>query len=67
LVMIKEFVEEIASWDAESALKGGKHHDFICIGCRNLFTGSRAPLQHGTIREKVVHNELADLTFICDK
>jgi hypothetical protein len=68
LVVIKEYAEEIAGWEAESALKGGgKHHNFIRIGCRKVFTSGRAPLQHDTIREKVICIELADLTFIYDR
>jgi translation elongation factor P/translation initiation factor 5A len=59
-------VEEIASCEAESTLKGGKHHNFIRIVSRKVFTSGMAPLQHGMIREKVVRKELADFTFICD-
>jgi hypothetical protein len=66
LVVIKESEEEIACREAESALKGGKYHNFICVGCRKISTGSRAPLQLGVVREKVVHNKLANLTFIYD-
>jgi hypothetical protein len=64
--MIKESVEEITGRDAESALKGGKHHNFICIGCRKIFAGRRTSLQHGVVQEKVVHNKFVDLTIICD-
>jgi hypothetical protein len=57
LVVIKESVEEITGREAESTLKdGGKHHNF--------FAGGRAPLQHGTVWEKVVHNKFVNLTFI---
>jgi hypothetical protein len=67
LVVIKEFMEEIAGRDAKSALKErGKHHNFICVGCRKIFTDGRAPLQHGVVWEKVVWNKFVDLTFICD-
>jgi hypothetical protein len=66
--VIKESVEEIIGREAESALKeGGKHHSFIRIVCRKIFTGGRTPLQHGTVWEKVVHNKFANLTFICDE
>jgi hypothetical protein len=45
LVVIKESTEEITSWEAESAFKeGGKHHNFIRIGCQKVFTGSKVPL-----------------------
>jgi hypothetical protein len=41
--VIKESVEEITSWEADSMLKEeGKHHNFILIGCRKVFTGSTA-------------------------
>jgi hypothetical protein len=65
--VIKESAEEIASREPESALKEGrKHHNFIRMGRRKIFTGGRAPLQHGAVREKVVRSKFADLTFIYD-
>jgi hypothetical protein len=61
-------MEEITGREAEPALKeGGNNHNFIRIGCRKVFTGGRAPLQHDAVWEKVVHNEFVDLTFICDR
>jgi hypothetical protein len=66
LVGIKESMEEITGREAESALKRGKYHNFICVGCRKIFTGSRAPLQHGAVQEKMVHNNFVDLTFVYD-
>jgi hypothetical protein len=67
LVVIKESVEEIAGEEVESALnEGGKHHDFIHIGCRKIFTGDKVLLQHDVVWEKVVRNKFANLTFICD-
>jgi hypothetical protein len=58
VVVIKESTEEVAGREAESALKeGGKYHIFIRIGCRKIFTSSRAPLQHGAVQEKVVRNK----------
>jgi hypothetical protein len=63
--VIKESAEEITCREAESALKeGGKHHNFISIGCRKIFTGDRAPLQRDAIRKKVVRNKFVDFTFI---
>jgi hypothetical protein len=64
--VIKEYTEEIAGQEAESALKGGKHHNFICIGRRKIFTSDRAPLQHGMVQERVIHNKFVNLTFIYD-
>jgi hypothetical protein len=66
--VIKESVEEIIGQETESALKeGGKHHNFICIGCRKIFTGCRAPLQHDSVQEKVDRNKFVNLTFISDR
>jgi hypothetical protein len=63
--VFKESAEEIASWEAESTLKeGGEHHILICIWCGEVFAGGRAPLQHFTIQEKVICNELVNLAFI---
>jgi hypothetical protein len=60
-------VEEITGREAESTLKErGKHHNLICMGCRKIFTGGRTPLQHDTVREKVVRNKFVNLTFIYD-
>jgi hypothetical protein len=64
--VIKESVEEITGQEAESTLKGGKHHNFSRIGCRKIFTCGRAPLQHDVVEEKVVHDKFTNLTFICD-
>jgi hypothetical protein len=65
--VIKESTEEIIGREAESVLKeGGKYHNFICIGSWKIFTGGRAPLQHSAVREKVVRNKFANLTFIYD-
>jgi hypothetical protein len=67
LVVIKESAEEIAGREVESALKdGGKHHNFICIGCRKIFTYGKAPLQYDAVWEKVVCTKFANLTFIYD-
>jgi hypothetical protein len=65
--VIKESTEEITGREAESALKeGGKHHNFIHVVCRKIFTSGRASLQHDVVQEKVVCNKFVDLTFICD-
>jgi hypothetical protein len=65
--MIKKTTEEVASREAKSTLKErGEHHNLICIRCRNVFPSGTTPLQHDAVREKVVRNQLADLTFISD-
>jgi hypothetical protein len=44
-IMIKESVEEVTSRRGESALKERrKHHNFGCIGCRNVFFSGGVPL-----------------------
>jgi hypothetical protein len=65
--MVKKTAKEVVSREAKSSLKERReHYNLICIGCWNVFHGGRMPLQHGMVRKKVVHNQLADLTFICD-
>jgi hypothetical protein len=64
LIVIKESVEEVASRKAESALEErGEHHNLSCIGCRDVFSCSRAPLQHDTVGEKMIPNKFANLLF----
>jgi hypothetical protein len=65
--LIKESVEEFTGREAESALKkGGKHHNFISIGCRKIFTNGGVPLPHSAVWEEVIHDKFTDFTFICD-
>jgi hypothetical protein len=67
LVVVKKDAEEIVDQESKSALEeGGKHHDFVGVGCWNVLTVGRAPLQHLTVREKVARDELTDLAFIGD-
>jgi hypothetical protein len=47
-------------------LKGGKHYNFVCVWCWNVFPDDRMPLQHCTIEEEVDRNELANLALIRD-
>jgi hypothetical protein len=66
--VVEEYAEEIAGWEAESTLEdGGEHHNLIFIGCGEVFTGGRTPLQHDTMRENVICNELANLASICNE
>jgi hypothetical protein len=63
--VIEESTEKVTGREAKSVLEErGKQHYFVCIGCGNIFTGARMPLLHGTVWEKVVHDELMNLTFI---
>jgi hypothetical protein len=65
LVVIEESVEKVRGWEAESTLEErGKHHNLICIGCRNIFIDGRTPLQHSAVWEKVVRDDLTNLIFI---
>jgi hypothetical protein len=47
--------------------EGGEHHYFICVGCWDVLTGGRAPLQRLTIWEKIALYELTDLILIGDR
>jgi hypothetical protein len=59
LIVIKESTEKVTGQKAASALEeSGKHHNLVCIGCRNISAGSWMPLQHGAVRKKVVREEL---------
>jgi hypothetical protein len=41
LIIVQEFAEEVASGESKSVLEeGGKHHNFFCVGCGNIFSGS---------------------------
>jgi hypothetical protein len=44
--------------------EGGEHNNLICIGCGEVFTDGRTPLQHNVVWDKVICNELANLVFI---
>jgi hypothetical protein len=67
LVMIKEAVQEVAGWKAKSALKGRKHHNFLGIGCWDVLTYSRSPLEHIRIWDKMVFNQLTNLILSCNR
>jgi hypothetical protein len=67
LIVVKKSTEEITSRESKPTLEErGKHHNFIHIGCGNVFSSSGPPLQHGMIRKKVVCNKFVNLFFICD-
>jgi hypothetical protein len=53
LIVVKKFTEEITSRESKPTLEErGKHHNFIRIGCGDVFFGGGSPLQHGTVRKK---------------
>jgi hypothetical protein len=67
LVVVKKSAEEIASRESKPALEErGEHHNFIRIGCGNVFSSGGLPLQHGTVGEKIVRNKFVNLFFVCD-
>jgi hypothetical protein len=67
LIVVEKSVEEIASRESKPTLEErGKHHNFIRIGCGNVFSSGVPPLQHGTVREKIVRNKFVNLFFVCD-
>jgi hypothetical protein len=45
LIVVQESVKEIANRDTKPALEeGGEHHNFFCVGCRNVFADDMAQL-----------------------
>jgi hypothetical protein len=68
LVIIQESMEEITSGESKSALEGGgKHHNLFGVGCGNIFSDGRAPLQHGPLGEKLIRNKFAGfISFAMD-
>jgi hypothetical protein len=65
--VIEESTKKITGQEVEPALKErGKHHNFIHVGCWNVFPGGRTLLQHGVVWEEVVHNKFVNHAFICD-
>jgi hypothetical protein len=64
-IVIEKATEEIANWKSKFVLEeGGEHHNLVGVGCWDILTGGRAPLQHLMIREKMSCDELTDLGFI---
>jgi hypothetical protein len=62
---MEKAVEEITRREAKSALeKGCGYHDFISIGCGNVFIFCRPPLECDVAGEKVVLDELEELALI---
>jgi hypothetical protein len=61
-------MEEIKEWESKPALKeAGEHHNFICVGCWDILTGGRVPLQHLGIQEKIALDEFTDLVLVGDR
>jgi hypothetical protein len=66
LIVVEKSMEKIASRESKPMLEErGKHHNFVHIGCGNVFSGSGSPLQHGMVGKKIVRNKCANLFFIC--
>jgi hypothetical protein len=67
LIMVQESAEEVTSRESKPTLEEGrKHLNFIRVGCGDIFFGIGAPLQHGSIGEKVVHRKIVNFLFISD-
>jgi hypothetical protein len=59
---------EVAGRKAKSALKEGrKHHNFLGIGCWDVLTCSRSPLERGLIWDKMVFIQLTNLILSCNR
>jgi hypothetical protein len=68
LVVVQESVEEIIDRETKPTLKeGDEHHNFICVGCRNVLVGGRVPLQHNVVWEKMARDKLVNHIFIRDR
>jgi hypothetical protein len=65
--MLKESPQEVVGRKAESAPEGGKHHNLICVGCWDVFSSSRTPLEHDTIWEKAICNKFENFALIRNK
>jgi hypothetical protein len=67
LIVVEKSTEEITSRVQPALEERGKHHNFVCIGCGNVFSDGRPPLQHDTIGEKIVLNKFVNFFFVCDR
>jgi hypothetical protein len=55
--MIEEFAKKVTGRKAKSTVEElGKRHNLLGIGCWDVFSCSRTPLEHGLIREKMIFN-----------
>jgi hypothetical protein len=65
LIMVEKSSKAVIGREYKPTLeKRGEHHNLSRIGCGNIFSGGGAPLQHGPIGEKGIHNKLANFFFI---
>jgi hypothetical protein len=54
-VVLKDAAKEITGGKPKSPLKERrKHYDFLHIGCWDILSFSRSPLEHSSIWEKVI-------------
>jgi hypothetical protein len=44
--------------------EGCKYHNLVCVGCRDILTSGRMPLQHLAVWKEMACDELADLIFV---
>jgi hypothetical protein len=65
LVVMKEVVDEVTDGKAKSSLEeGGLHHDFICIGCRDVLVLRWLSLEDGSEWEEVALNQFVEVILI---
>jgi hypothetical protein len=63
--MLKESPQEVIGRKTKSTLEEErKHHNLICVGCWDVFSSSRTPLEHGTIQEKAICNKFVNFVLI---
>jgi hypothetical protein len=62
---MKETTKEFTGRKAEYSLKeGGQHHNFIGVGCWDVFSFCHPPLEHNAVGKKMAFNEFEKLTVI---
>jgi hypothetical protein len=65
LIVMMKVAKEVTCGKVESSLKeGGRHHNFIYIGRRDVLIFSWLPLEDGSRWEKLALNQLVEVVFI---
>jgi hypothetical protein len=68
LVVVQKATKEVVGGKTKPVLEeGGEPHNFICVGCRDIFVGGRMPLQHLAVWKEMACDELPDLVFISNE
>jgi hypothetical protein len=67
LIVLKKSSKEVIGRESKPTLEERReHHNLIHIGCRDIFSGGGAPLQHNLIGEERTHNKFVNFFLICD-